>query len=590
MSTRKAQPQDNAPLSQERYMSSPEYAELRGLSGTAVAPRAAIVDDPAIRRLVWFLQARSIEPGGLKRVARELLEIFPHRIGTRSMHKFGIKVGQDYNQDQVNAVRAELPKKLAGRFLLKGEAIEYDAVGGDIYSVKDKLKRIRMELLDEDERADCERELAESQAHPTSYPAEDFLAVCRHEPESLVAFLTDICVNPRRLIVRSAEREKLRAKYEQRLEHEFPDQRLQAEFAELFWFDDIVVALLEYQQHQEAATRADFVLTTIGKMAWETLDFALKAQCMVVIEGWEGRGKSEAVKAWCRCHDGEARFVNLSGVTSKTAFFRAIAKALGIASSYSRTATEMQARIEDVLQRSRLLLVVDEAHFAFPQSQRIYSRPEIVDWIDTALCNHGVPVALITTPQFINCVQRAEKQVGWNWRQFRRRVKRWVELPKWNTEADLDAVARKILPGISKSGIKLAIAYSKMSFHGLPSRDISGLGDVATEARILAEAYGRDKVTFEDVERAINEHLLPSDSSFAARMAGARHRTPKKRLVTQDGPQSAVEPPLQEGFRQHSAPIKPQLSGRISAAEPHQDNDFDQQEAPLRRSGDLVKV
>ena len=35
MSTRRANP--NAPLSQERYMSSPEFAELRAISGTAVA-------------------------------------------------------------------------------------------------------------------------------------------------------------------------------------------------------------------------------------------------------------------------------------------------------------------------------------------------------------------------------------------------------------------------------------------------------------------------------------------------------------------------------------------------------------------------
>ena len=88
MSTRKVQAQDNSPLSQERYMSSPEYAELRGVSGTAVAPRAAILDDPAMRRLLWFLQAKSLEPGGLKQVARKILEQNPDRIGTPSMHRF----------------------------------------------------------------------------------------------------------------------------------------------------------------------------------------------------------------------------------------------------------------------------------------------------------------------------------------------------------------------------------------------------------------------------------------------------------------------------------------------------------------------
>ena len=103
----------------------------------------------------------------------------------------------------------------------------------------------------------------------------------------------------------------------------------------------------------------------------------------------------------------------------------------------------MQARVEDVLQRSKLMLVFDEAHFLFNQSPRIYSRPELIDWIDTALCNHDVPLALVTTPQFIHCVKRAENQVGWNWRQFRRRVRRWVQLPEWNTTADLESRCAK---------------------------------------------------------------------------------------------------------------------------------------------------
>ncbi len=576
MSTRKTSAPDNSPLSQERYMSSPEYAELRGLSGTAVAPRAAIVDDPAIRRLIWFLQARSIEAGGLKRVAREVLEQYPGRIGTPSMHKFGMKLGQVYNAEQVSAIRAELPS--AGEFILRGEVQSYrwddDGSGFRLASATDGPEKFK-----------------EAQRHPVSYPVAKFIEACQHEPQALARFLTDICINPLLSFQKSGVRGKDRTVYEQRLENEFPDQHLKVKVAELPWFHDIIGALLEYQRCQEEAARADFVLTAIGEKIWETLVFALKAQSMVVVEGWEGRGKSESVKAWCRCNQGAARFVSLSGVTSKTAFFRAIAKALGIASSYSRTATEMQARIEDVLQRSKIMLVIDEAHFAFPQSQRIYSRPEIIDWIDTALYNHDVPVALITTPQFINCVKRAETQVGWNWRQFRRRVKRWVQLPQWNTEADLMAVARKILHGSSLAGFKLAVGYSRMSFHGSPSRDISGLGDVATEARILAEADGRATVTFEDVERAINEHLMPSDSTFAERMAAPLKGKAKRRTVDAVSEAEAcreLSTPLKGALNTHSRAVKPAAGGnRFSAGEPPTDETDDTE--PLRnRSGDLV--
>jgi len=98
----------------------------------------------------------------------------------------------------------------------------------------------------------------------------------------------------------------------------------------------------------------------------------------------------------------------------------------------------MQNRIEDVLKRSKLMLAVDEAHFVFNQSRRLYSRPELVDWIDTAICNHRIPIALVTTPQFIVHMTRAADQVEWNYRQFRRRVKRWVKLPAINTEEDTE--------------------------------------------------------------------------------------------------------------------------------------------------------
>jgi hypothetical protein len=215
-----------------------------------------------------------------------------------------------------------------------------------------------------------------------------------------------------------------------------------------------------------------------------------------------------------------------------------------------------------------------------------------VDWIDTALCNHDVPVALITTPQIINCVKRAEMQVGWNWRQFRRRVKRWVPLPKRNTDADLEAIALKLLPGITPSGIKLAISYALQSLHGSPSRDASGLGDVAKEARFLAKADGRETITFEDVERAIREHLGPSDAAFAERMAAPLKGSGKRRVAPAVAESEACRPdsePLKGALNTHSRAVKPAAEGRFSAGEPPLDETDGQ--APIRtRAGGLVAV
>ena len=59
-----------APTSYERYMSSPEFAELRGIPGTAVAAKAQLYTDARKRNLLFFLQSLSLKEGGLRRMAQ----------------------------------------------------------------------------------------------------------------------------------------------------------------------------------------------------------------------------------------------------------------------------------------------------------------------------------------------------------------------------------------------------------------------------------------------------------------------------------------------------------------------------------------
>src|SRR5262249_9133895 len=74
-STRHAR--SGAPISFERYMSSPEYADLRGIPGTAVAAKAQLCTDSRKRSLLFFLHSLSVNESGLYRVARILLPRFP---------------------------------------------------------------------------------------------------------------------------------------------------------------------------------------------------------------------------------------------------------------------------------------------------------------------------------------------------------------------------------------------------------------------------------------------------------------------------------------------------------------------------------
>jgi hypothetical protein len=138
------------------------------------------------------------------------------------------------------------------------------------------------------------------------------------------------------------------------------------------------------------------------------------------------------------------------------------------------------------------------------------TRPEMLDYIDTAFCNPPLPLALVTTPQFMKCMERAALQVEWNYRQFKRRCKRYCRLPERNTPEDIEAVARHLLPGADRATIKQVVAYEALS-----KRDLSAVGDVVREARLLAEEAGAKKVAFEHVNRAIHEVLLVSDVPWA---------------------------------------------------------------------------
>jgi hypothetical protein len=352
---------ENGPLSQNRYMSSPEFAELRGISGIAVSSRAAILISLAKRELVWFLQALSLSEGGLRRVAKELLEMFPNRIGTPEMQKAGVRPGKSYPPGLVTSVKLEV----SGEYNLpdiENEKLENRETGETL------IERCKQAALARHEEDD-------------SYS--------RRRPLSIEEFLIDLCINPRVSFslpgeIMDCSQFEAESAIEKSPELEKSDFRK----ATLVYFQDIIGALLEYKRRREIKIRESFQLTAIGKKIWETLDYALASRGMVVLDGLEGRGKTEAVKAWCELHLGSARFVTLKGIANKTNAFREIAKALGIGASYTRKSTEMQTRIEDVLKRSKLLLVIDEAHFLFHQSQRMYSRPELIDWIDSTPEKH----------------------------------------------------------------------------------------------------------------------------------------------------------------------------------------------------------
>jgi hypothetical protein len=387
---------EGAPISYERYMSSPEFAEMRGIPGTAVAAKAQLYGEARQRRLLFFLQSLSLKEGGLRGVARALLKALPG-----------------------------------------------------------------------------------------------------YDEEQLAHVLIELCINPK-------------------LEFR-PETHARSET------DSLVDAVHVFQDSYEAKVKSDFVLTTIGKEVFETLDHCLDIGKMVVIEGDSGSGKTTAAEAWCAAHQGQARLVSLSGITHKTGFFQKLATAIGLAAS-KRKATDMQVKVEEFFRRTRLLLIIDEAHYLWPQHQRSHSNPELVDWVNTALVNHSVPVALICTDQFAKLKARVEKRTGWTSEQLEHRVKRYKKLSNTPAKEDLEAIAAKLL------ATRWNTAHQRWEMDGsVPHHDfikmivgyaltckmpIAAVSDTIMEARYQARKNMRGYIASEDLRSALLNYRIPSDAAL----------------------------------------------------------------------------
>lgn len=344
----------------------------------------------------------------------------------------------------------------------------------------------------------------------------------------LAAFLESLCIDPE-LDLREIEESKFSS--------------------DIPYFTDPIGAIRKYRGQFETAD--DFkIVTSIGREVHTSLNRALMTQRMIVIEGASGSGKSYAAEHWCRRHLGEARFITLSGITHRTGLFQKIAGALGLGLC-QQASSKLQAKIESHLERTKLMLVIDEAHYLWPQHKRTHSAPELIDWVDTALVNNGVPVCLISTDQFARDKARVEKQTGWTSDQFMHRTWRYNPLPQRPAGEDLLKVAAVLLSHrrdevdgswfyddsvrVDPVGVKMVAAYGKNSH--LPLGSIRSMVD---EARVLAhEEHGRDVVTLREIRQAFDTQQA---SDVAIRTAFDRTRGRRSTPTPRNSPRSGIGP------------------------------------------------
>ncbi|MGI8438101.1 MAG: AAA family ATPase [Chthoniobacterales bacterium] len=507
-------------------MSSSDFVDSRGLLGNVVAAKAQLYNSAKLRGLLFSLQALSMEFGGMHQVALDLIEMFPDRLCTRTMS--GLK-SKGYSDSQCAAIESELAALQSS--LARENFAAYLAF------------------------AESESDGEEVSANPVVAPKpgtpEFFASRCRSLARQFFhSFLVDLCINP------ALDLERI---------------------AELGWapavpyFRDPIGALTDYLKKRGAEHSRERVTTTIGDEITRMLDHALSTRRMVIIEGESGSGKTHQTESWCFNHIGEARFVTLSGITNRTIFFQKLATALGL-SVCNQASAKLQARIEAHLTRTKLMLVIDEAHFLWPQHRRNHSAPELIDWVNT-IVNQGVPVALICTDQFAKLKAQIEKQVGWNSDQLMHRAARYCKLPELPTKADLHQVAENLLrfrwcstreawrfdPTVKPDATAVRVVALYGDNNLLPLGAVRSIIDDAR--RIAHEERGRDVVALADIKGARDAQ---ENSDLAIRAAFAPKPTRRR-----NAPAVALETHHSNEQMSNSQPDSPAHERGIRPAPTH---------------------
>lgn len=296
-------------------------------------------------------------------------------------------------------------------------------------------------------------------------------------------------------------------------------------------FDRLADALFEYKQRMEAAPVGRLASTIATRTIFELLDYALSERGIVLATGTYRIGKSYSSQAWAQMHLGQARYVQLSSAADHTAFYRDIARSLGVACSTQMKAAHIRNRIEEVLRAQHLLLILDECDYLMPQAINLKAYPERVNWLMTSVVNNGVSVALIGSQNFVRMLEHVEKRCPiWGSEQFHGRIKLRQQLPESLEPDDLQAIAATLLPDSEEAALLALVAHALRS-HGYVAALESGAARArffARQANVVPDYYHVMRVMQEAGTLKSEELPHPAGGSRSSRESLA---VPARRLA-----------------------------------------------------------
>lgn len=431
-----------------------------------------IEQNPQLIELLWFTQAMSMAPGGLDRFTQQFLGQFPHMIGMESLRNLGRPRFGKYNLEQCltlwkAAPRSRLNQRFGSAFEEWREMIDWKNEG-DAGSIRKNSIEVR-NLFGYGMR---------------KFNYRFFWEACRvHAVENLPAYLASLC------------------------------NEISQPFNAPWSFAELFHALWTAMRMHAALVAKNLAMTAVAKKVFYELDFAWTEKGVVQLFGDSRFGKTESVVTWTRMHPGRARLVHVPPSNSETDFLRAIADALGINYTHATGRNELKDKVQYVARHGGLMFIFDESYRLFPATFGENTPPQRLEWVRSNLIDNGNACVFVTTPQahrtaFNKFVRKTKYAIE----QWTGRVAVTVALPNDLDFADLVAVAKIHFPEIDHDFLALIAAKAMQS-----ESYLKAVEDIAKRSRYVARTESRDKISLEDIEKAIRD-VLPA-ATHAARGA-----------------------------------------------------------------------
>ena len=198
-----------------------------------------------------------------------------------------------------------------------------------------------------------------------------------------------------------------------------------------------------------------------------------------------------------------------------------MARGLGLGNFLNYKVVQIRERVESVLLTGDIILVLDEAQRLWPQRNIREGYPGRIVWVMT-MANAGVPICLVSTPQFFT-IQKAVEKNGWNSAQLTGRINHYESLPAELSAEDLMSVAKAVLPEANSQSLRALAVYARSS-----ARYLAAIDSIAKRARYIAALDRRSEATTDDVRKAMQESVIPADAKLhRALAASAKGKQPK---------------------------------------------------------------